>query len=93
METRVGDGMATTGVVRKAAAATTRRDHVTIAMTVDDVPVIERIHAREIPTGVTVIPIPKSRSDVRADVAIKPLIVHRSTMATFPLGIRPSRLL
>jgi hypothetical protein len=83
----------TTGVGGRVAVVTTPDDHVVIAMTVDDVPVIERIPELGVQTGAIAMGILGNRVGVREDVARKILIEGQSTMATFPLGIRPSRLL
>jgi hypothetical protein len=85
--TTIRDGMTTIGDGGKVAVATTLSDRVMTAMTVDGVPMIERIHVLETPTAAIVIRNPIIRTDVRGDVARKILIERLSTTATFRLGI------
>jgi hypothetical protein len=92
-EVHVGDRMTTTGVGGRGAVATTLSERVVTGMTVDDVPIVERIRGREIQTGATAKGIPGIRTGVRDAVARRRLIERLSTMATFRLGIRRSPLL
>jgi hypothetical protein len=87
IETRVGDRMTTIGDGGKVAVATTLDDRVMTAMTVDGVPMTERIHVLETPIAAIVIRIPISRTGVRGDVTRKIPNERLSTTATFRLGI------
>jgi hypothetical protein len=78
--TTIGDG-------GKVAVATTLDDRVMTAMTVDGVPMTERIHVLETPIAAIVIRIPISRTGVRGDVTRKIPNERLSTTATFRLGI------
>jgi len=92
-EARVVDSMMMTGVGGRVAVVTTPVDLVVTAMMTDDAPTTERIHALEIRIVGVETRIAEGRADVRGDVVRKIVIERLSTMVTFPLGIRPSRLL
>jgi hypothetical protein len=87
IETRVGDRMTTIGDGGKVAVATTLDDRVTTAMTVDGVPMTERIHVLETPIAAIVMRIPIIRTGVRGDVTRKIPNERLLTTAMFRLGI------